>query len=235
MDRKEILEILENNIPSFRREFNDKDFFGEKGWMLINKQNMPMPLPKDFLVGEKFVRDGKEFTIADATELGRRDIQNRDMPEGRHVTISYHNYAGNPHLYGVLTVYGVEAVHMEGEKIICTSVSEKQKQENPILRDASYSWEIELCRILPEQEYNETPGMWEGYSPGDRTQRFLSGPELILTGLYAALENIDGPFFVTLHDGSYYEKKDLLLTVDKKGNAEPTDLLKRITKQTFEK
>ena len=215
MNRQEALRALQEKIPSFRRDFLDKDFFGNEGWMVLNDDNMPKPLPADYLLGIKVSRDGKEYTVTSVTDGVFRN-EAPTLPEGRRVSFSYFTYSGNEHLYGNLHVDGVELSYKDenGESFFSLPSSE-DVEKNRLLLNARYRWKLELGRIIDSREMDAAKkGEWDYYRPGDRTQRFFDFRELLYTAVYVCLKYINGPFFLT-SGGGYHDLLNVLVKVDK--------------------
>ncbi len=221
------MEKLGERIPSLNMKFVDSDIFGEDGWMYIDRNEMPLPIPEGYLEGISVVREGKEFKTVGVSENQRRR-EAREVPVGRFLTISYTSFWANQHLYGTVSVYGVELTCEDKENhTVITRMSPTLEEcaRNPMLSNARWRWNVKIGRILPEKESNDFPGLWGGYFPGDRTQRFNNVPELVATGAYFALKYIAGPFFLTSGDTSVYDEKSLLMTVDRNGVVTMTPLL----------
>ena len=221
MNRQEAIQFFKQFVPSFNRKFEDEDFLGKEGWMYRN-----IRLPKGdiispgYLEGTKIVRDGKEFKIISKDD-NDRIFENKEMPEGRGVTFTYMNYPGNPHLYGKVEISGVEMVHYDKkrDKYISTSPSKEECKENPALQDASYTWTFEPCRIVPEEEINANPAIWDMTYANTRTCRFTDVKELIATIVVACLKIVQGPFFLIYGEYGYkYNEKNCYLKVTKDDN-----------------
>ena len=220
MTREEALARLTPLILSFQREFKDADIYGKDGWMAICRNSIPDVIPRDYLKGVQMTKDGRVFTCMSVTDFMRK-YENESIPPGRLACIRFTRYAGNPHIYGVLRISGVEMVYedVENNKVITIGGS------GPEQVGAVYAWEIELARILPEEEKNTYPGMWDMYDAGSRTQRFVDFKELVATAAYVALERIEDPFTLLRDESFYYQEKKRLMSVNDNGDVEFFNLM----------
>lgn len=216
MNRKDVITLLTPFVPSFQREFADEDIFGKEGWLFRAKTQLPEGnvIPAKYLEGIKIIRGGLEYQLMSKDDF-KREFEGMKIPEGRSVSIDYHNYAGNPHLYGEIEISGVEMVHLDKESdgIRTTSPSSDEIKANPELKYARYNWAVEPCRIVPKDEAEAYPQMWDTYDAGCRTTRFLDVKELIATAIIVCLKVIEGPFFLTFGNRYFYREDDCLLTV----------------------
>ena len=200
-------------IPSFRMEFAEADFLGEMGWIANCRPNVPDVIPVGYLEGKEMERDGKTFRSVDAMYL-RRKYGREPLPAGRLVAFSYMSYGSNPHVYGNISISGVEMVYEdpENDQVISTGGQD-------------YSFDIELCRILPQEEIDAWPRMWETYYAGCRTQRFSNFVELLATAAYVALTKIEGPFTMIRDNTFSYEEKNRLMSVSETGEVQFSPLM----------
>lgn len=219
MKRKTLLEKLQKLIPSFQREFLDKDFYGELGWICMDRpgKDIPESIPPHFLEGIKVTReDGTVWTVySEDSHPALNEMRLvKGLPVGRRVRFEYMNYPGHPHLYGKLEIRGVELKRREKNgTVICSGVSSKDIIEHPELKQASYCWDMELGRILPEEDLKKGDD-WKMYESGCRTNRFYSHKELLLTALYVALSRVEGEFYLENERYSNSTKDRLILSVD---------------------
>lgn len=227
MTREETIKYLKLFIPSFGRKFEDEELFGPEGWICRDQKDIPDTIPENYCEGIKVLRDGNEFITMSVNEF-QRVFENESLPEGRGVRFEYHNYCGNPHLYGQLLIDGVEMLYHDrkNQRVITTTPSREEAKANPLLEKISYRWDMEICRILSQEEIDREPRMWEHYDAGSRTDRFTDFRELLATAAYLTVKRIEGPVFLTLHD-SYFQKKNLLLTVSSVGEVAFTELFKK--------
>ena len=226
MTRQEAKEFFKKHIPSFGREFNDAEFFGERGWMCQPERDAPVEkIPEHFLEGESIKRGDTVYTVESAESLWNG---NEKTPPGRGARVTYGSYAGNPHLYGQLEIAGAILVGTDKERgKHSTYPLKSETDENPMLEFARWTWEYELMRILPQEEIDHNPHMWDYYDAGCRTNRFNELSELIATAAFLALDMIEGPFFFNGNKGYMYDTKYILFTVDAHGEVVFTENLRK--------
>lgn len=217
MTRQEAKEFFKKHIPSFGRKFKDAEYYGERGWMCQPDRDVPIEkIPEHFLETESVIRNGIIYTIESADSLSR--YENEKIPAGRGARVTYGSYAGNPHLYGQLEISGATLVGTDKERDKHSTYPLKSEiDKNPMLKFARWTWEYELMRILPQEEINHNPHMWDYYEAGCRTNRFNELSELIATAAFLALDMIEGPFFFNGNGGYMYDTKYILFTVDRQG------------------
>ena len=225
MKRPEALQYLRQFIPSFEREYADSDILGPMGWIAIDQNRIPDVIPADFLKGISVERNGRVFTVMTRDDF-KRTFERTDLPAGRHCTIQYFNYCGNPHLYGTLRIAGFELVHVDKEEDRVLTLGSYGNEKEPELKGMDFIYKTEVGRILPREEVDARPGDWSGYDAGCRTSRFLDVKELLATAAYVALMRVEGPLFLTVGD-SYYQEKDLLMRVSADDNVEFTGLFRK--------
>lgn len=227
MTRTEAKEFFKKHIPSFGREFNDAEFFGERGWMRQPDRGAPVDIiPEHFLETESVTRNGIVYTVESAESLS--PFGNEKIPAGRAARVTYGSYAGNPHLYGQLEIAGAILVGTDKERgRHSTYPMKSETDENPMLEFARWTWEYELMRILPQEEIDRNPHMWDCYDAGCRTNRFNDLSELIATAAFLALDMIEGPFFFNGNKGYMYDTQYILFTVDAHGEVEFTKNLRK--------
>lgn len=225
MTRQEAKEFFKKHIPSFGREFMDAEFFGERGWMCRPEQEAPAEkIPEHFLEGESVKRGDTVYTVESADSQSR--YENEKIPAGRAARVTYGSYAGNPHLYGQLEISGAQLVGTDKKRgRHSTYPLKSETDENPMLKFARWTWEYELMRILPQEEIDRNPHMWDYYDAGCRTNRFNELSELIATAAFLALDMIEGPFFFNGNKGYMYDTKYILFTVDGQGEVKFTNFL----------
>lgn len=216
MNRKDAIALLAPFVPSFQREFVDEDIFGKEGWLFRANTQLPEGdvIPAKYLEGIKVMRDGLEFKIMSKDDF-KRKFEYQKLPEGRSVSIDYHNYRGNPHLYGEIEISGVEMVYVDSktESIKSTSPSSDEIKANPELKYARYNWTVEPCRIVSKEEVEAHPRMWGTYYAGGLTSRFTDVKELIATAIIVCLKIVQGPFFLSFGSNYTFREVDCLLTV----------------------
>ena len=216
MKREDVIRLLVPFVPSFQREFADADLYGNEGWLFRSDGRMPESgnIPDKFLEGIKVTQNGLDYEVISKDNFKRR-FEKQQMPEGRSVSVDYTNYAGNPHLYGEIRISGVELVHVDeaAERVQSSSVGAEALKANPELKDARYNWVVEPCRILPKEEIDANPRMWDMSYPNTRTSRFTNSTELIATAIIVCLKVVRGPFFLVFGDHYEYRESDCFLTV----------------------
>lgn len=206
MKRKTILKRLEKNLPSFALEFirwgEKKDKSKDLSWLFEDDydSNLPVQIPRDFLVGAKATVDGNLYVLENKRECCRvLSLEITDFA-----------FYGNTHKYGELFIDGVEWRCKEKGSIRMGGDLDKVEPR------AQYSWKVNLCKIIrPEDGFFEA----DGYESGERTQRFTQLSELYGMAAYVALFRVLGPF--ELYEGSHccvHKKKDLILSVDENDN-----------------
>ena len=219
MKRQILLEKLKNLIPSFKRDFIDSDFYGKEGWLYRDAfgKDLPQVIPAHYLEGIRLPRyDGREsITIRRdnfprCVEIRRQKGERTD----RRVLFKYMNYPGHPHLYGEIEIDGVESVAETESGVTSGGVRyEDFIDKYPDLKNASSSWDVELCRIVTDEDINDKWVDWTGYEVGSRTNRFTSIKELKRTAVYVALLRVEGPFYMQ-DDRKKYRADGLMLCVD---------------------
>ena len=233
MTRQEALEKLQALIPSFRRkyihwgELVDKDV--DRSWLYRddlkwdkknNNITYPEVIPADYLIGLK-------GTLKDRTT--GEDIEYETVPHydedggGRKIALEVMDfgYYGNTHKYGTLKVSGVEWRNLtNGYTTMCSELDD-------IDPHVSFYWNVDLFKIIDDNDLSQKKDDWDCYNPNEATQRFESLAELYCTAAYVALLRYQGPIY--LFEGSWCcvpSKKDYLLTVDENDNVEFYDELK---------
>ena len=218
MNRQEAMELMKVFMPSWSREFNDRRWLGELGWLYsdgINK--LPDTIPIDYLVGRAIIDSrGRQLTVVDENHYAYRD---KEVPKGRTVNVDWMQFPGHPHMYAKLKVRGTAWRGDEDGRTFTTNVFDKEiPKEQPELKNVRHNHEIELFRILPQEDIDEAPYDWESYEAGCRTNRFLKFSELYATAIYVALLRVEGPFYLVDGDSVYaYNKKNLIITVSSRG------------------
>lgn len=220
MTRQGVLERLKELIPSFHREFIDKEFYGETGWLYIDHYglNLPEVIPEHYLEGIKLKRnDGKEGvtmryeTFPTLLEWKRQKGKFTD----RKVVFSYMNYPGNPHRYGTLEIDGVEFITKTDTGYSSGGIFFKDfVKEYPEIVNAHSIWEVELARIVTQEDISDKSVDWDMYEVGSRTTRFTSMRELRQTALYVALLRVQGPFYMEDDHVIGNDKKKLIIHVN---------------------
>lgn len=206
MKRKTLLCRLEKNLPSFSLEFirwgEKMDKSKDLSWLFEDDYdcNLPVQIPRDFLVGAKATVDGDLYVLENKRECGR--VLSLDITD--------FGYFGNTHKYGELFIDGVKWICKEKETIrMCRALDEVEPR-------AAYTWKVNICKIIrPEDGFFEA----DGYESGERTKRFTQLSELYGMAAYVALFRVLGPF--ELYEGSHccvHKKKDLILSVDENDN-----------------
>ena len=221
MKRKEVLARLKELIPSFHRDFIDKQYYGEEGWLTLSSI-LPQEIPPHFLEGIEVIRkDGLKGTLMRVDSIPEIVEYNakKGIPNIRKVVFSYMNYPGNIHRYGKIEVQGVELVCKTEKGYMFTGVNKDDIPENrPELKYAKPYWETELGRIVTEEDIRDKSVDWTMYRPGNRTNRFLTVKELRQTAVYVALSRIQGAFY--MEDDHYLGeyKERVMLQVDEDNN-----------------
>lgn len=218
MKREDIIRLLMPFVPSFQREFVDADLYGNEGWLFRSDGRLPENgvIPDKFLEGTIVTQNGFDYEVISKDDLRRR-FENQRLPEGRSVSIDYYNFPGNPHLYGKIEISGVELVRINNATgdVLTTTVGTQAIQASPELKDARYNWVVEPCRVLPQEEIDANPMMWDMSYPNTRTGRFTDVKELIATAIIACLKIVQGPLFLTFRGEYVYREDDCFLKVDR--------------------
>jgi len=229
MNRIQTIQYLKQFIPSFQRKYIEieAEFYGPMGWIAIDQGYIPETIPTDLFKGVSVERNGKIFSVMSCDDF-KRKFEQFDLPPGRHCTIEYHGFGGNPHLYGTLRMSGYELVHYNAaeNRVITTGGCGDEKE--PELKGMTYSYETMVGRIVTQEEIDTYPGQWDNYDAGCRTNRFLDAKELIATAAYIVLTRVEGPSFLTLGNSYYYQEKNLLMTVSENEEITFTKLFNQI-------
>lgn len=180
------------------------------------KNQLPWLIPHDYNVG-----------IID-NELGIKSINYPNLyGTNRKITLSLTDFSsyGNTHCYGNVDISGVEWHKLDNNhSISSTNISEKY----PMVK--SY-YNIDITKVLTEDDINKPNEDWHGYWPGYITERFSNRNELIITAVYVILYRVEGSFI--MHVGSpccFYKKSEALIIVDDNDNVIIGDELKKILK-----
>lgn len=215
--RQNVLRRLKELIPSFQRDFIDKQYYGEEGWLTLSS-TLPPEIPPHFLEGIEVIRkDGLKGTLMRVDSIPEivEDNAKEGIPNIRKVVFSYMNYPGNVHRYGKIEIQGVELVCKTEKGYLITGVNKDDIPENrPELKYAKPDWKTELGRIVTEKDLQDKSVDWTMYRPGNRTNRFLTVKELRQTAVYVALSQIQGAFYMIddRKPGEYNKK--VMLQVD---------------------
>jgi hypothetical protein len=217
MKRQELMDILKQVITSFKLEYNpygDEVVDKEKdlSWLFEDdydiKGKLPVKIPADYLIGNKYTTDEGEITIT------KRMIYKHGMGAtytGRKVALDVKDFGfcGNYHKYGDLIISGVE-YHSDNNHISLSAF----RDADPVVR---YSWKMYLSKICSDAD--KAHGDWEGYENGMAIHRFSEYVDLYATAAYVSLLRVEGAFF--LYEGSPVcvpDEKDMLLEVDDDDN-----------------
>lgn len=232
MTRQEALEKLQALIPSFRRDYIhweklvDKET--DRSWLYRDelkwdkKNNLidyPEVIPADYMVGIK-------GTLKD--NMTGEDVAYETVPhyagdKRRKIALDIVDFAyyGNTHKYGTLKVSGVEWRNLtNGKTTMCSYLEDIEPR-------ARFCWDVDLFKIIDDNDLSQKKDDWDSYDPNEATQRFESLAELYCTAAYVALLRYQGPIY--LYEGSWCcvpEEIDYLLTVDENDNVEFCDELK---------
>lgn len=224
MTREELLSLLEKMIPSFHRKWNEYggNIFDEKYGFLYNDETffgpdwgkgydenctIPFVIPVDYL-------EGRTVETSDGIYTSKR--QNKGFRKVNLSITSFDKSVGGGHSYGVLKIESPSWVDSKGGKRFGYLGSEFWNHPGFDPR-ISRIWEVNLCRILTQEEKDDTRVNWEYTNPGDATERFSSISELVKTALWVTLKRVSGP--LKIYEGpTYVVSIEPLIEVDENDN-----------------
>ena len=223
MTREELLSLLEKMIPSFHRKWNeyggniwdekygflyeDETFYGPD-WGKDYSENCTIPfvIPVDYL-------EGRTVETSDGIYTSKR--QNKGFRKVNLSITSFDKSIGGGHSYGVLEIESPSWVDSKGGRRFGYFGPEFWNHPGFDPR-ISRVWEVNLCRILTQEEKDDTRVNWEYTNPGDATERFSSISELVKTALWVTLKRVSGP--LKIYEGRAYVVREPLMEVDENDN-----------------
>lgn len=225
MKRAEVLGRLTDIIPSFKRKwsgvggthddrifggftYSDPFFSYELSDGRYIAENLPFTIPENYLVGRK-VRSNRGGDTLISVSPQKRDDR---VVVGMSVT-SFAGYSFAEHTYGSLIVPSPNW-SIEGNPTCIVGGSLKKYQDDPNFSSCiGPNWEIELCRIITEEDINGRAN-WDDWNAGDANPRFVSRSEMYLTACWVALARLGMPFLLQGQECYYVSSDKTLLSVD---------------------
>lgn len=134
-----------------------------------DERELPIEILDTYGVGVTFTTNGVEYTTF---------IHKRNEGDPREVYLKTRSWVGiSPgaiHSYGKFSVYDPTLRYIEDDKIQTSSIGGAFKKP-----DECKSFNIEVMRLLTQEEITEDPQRWEGYDAGCSTNCFYTTEEVI--------------------------------------------------------